>query len=120
MNSMNSMLYERACQRMPGGVNSPVRAFKGVGGTPVFMKRGQGCHVFDAENKRYTDYVLSWGPLVLGHAYPSVIEAILVAARSGTSFGAPTELEIELAQCIVRQLDSVEMIRFVNSGTEAT
>ena len=116
----NLDLYTKACDLMPGGVSSPVRAFKGVGGTPLFIKRGEGCHVFDVENKRYTDYVLSWGPLILGHAHPCVIESILVAARSGTSFGAPTELEVELAQCIVRQLDSVEMIRFVNSGTEAT
>ena len=113
-------LYSKACDLIPGGVNSPVRAFKGVGGTPVFIQRGQGCHVFDVENKRYTDYVLSWGPLILGHAYPSVIEAILVAARSGTSFGAPTELEIELAELIISQFKSINMIRFVSSGTEAT
>jgi glutamate-1-semialdehyde 2,1-aminomutase len=116
----NHELYLKACDLIPGGVNSPVRAFKGVGGTPVFMKRGEGCHVFDSENKRYTDYVLSWGPLVLGHAHPQVVESIIQAARSGTSFGAPTELEIELAELIVSQFKSVDMIRFVNSGTEAT
>lgn len=116
----NHDLYLKACDLIPGGVNSPVRAFKGVGGTPVFIKRGKGCHVFDAENKRYTDYVLSWGPLVLGHAYPSVVESIIGAARLGTSFGAPTELEIELAELVVGQFESIDMIRFVNSGTEAT
>ncbi|MEI6806476.1 MAG: glutamate-1-semialdehyde 2,1-aminomutase [Myxococcaceae bacterium] len=116
----NRELYVKACHLMPGGVNSPVRAFKGVEGTPVFMKRGSGCHVFDAEDKRYTDYVLSWGPLVLGHAYPSVIESIFQVARNGTSFGAPTELEIDLAELITSQVKSIDMIRFVSSGTEAT
>lgn len=116
----NADLYARACELIPGGVNSPVRAFKGVSGTPLFIKSGQGCKIRDVENKSYTDYVLSWGPLVLGHAYPSVIESILQVARSGTSFGAPTKLEVELAELLVNQFNSIEMIRFVNSGTEAT
>lgn len=118
--STHMNIYEKACEFIPGGVNSPVRAFKGVGGTPVFIKRGQGCHVYDTDGKRYTDYMLSWGPLVLGHAYPSVVESIFQAARNGTSFGAPTELEVELAELLVGLLPSMDMIRFVNSGTEAT
>ena len=113
-------LYQRALSVTPGGVNSPVRAFKGVGGTPRFIARGQGAYVFDADNNRYTDYVLSWGPLVLGHAHPAVIEAICVAARLGTSFGAPTMSEVQLAESIVKWFPSIDMVRLVSSGTEAT
>ena len=113
-------LYPKACRFIPGGVNSPVRAFKGVGGDPVFMKRGRGAYVFDTNDKRYTDYVLSWGPLALGHTHPAVVEAIQKAALDGTSFGAPTELEVELAELIVSQFESIDMLRFVNSDTEDT
>ncbi len=116
----NKSLYAKASELIPGGVNSPVRAFKGVGGDPVFVKRGKGAYIFDTDGKRYTDYVLSWGPLALGHTHPAVIEAIEKAARDGTSFGAPTELEVELAELVVSQFKSIDMIRFVNSGTEAT
>lgn len=112
--------YQIASDLMPGGVNSPVRSFSGVGGTPVFIQRGEGSRVVDVENKKYLDYVLSWGPLALGHAYPGVVEAIVQTARSGTSFGAPTCLEIELAELLIGQYRSIDMIRFVNSGTEAT
>ncbi|MBL4817768.1 MAG: glutamate-1-semialdehyde 2,1-aminomutase [Deltaproteobacteria bacterium] len=116
----NSKLYQKACEFMPGGVNSPARAFGGVGGEPVFIKRGEGCRMFDSDNKSYIDYVLSWGPLVLGHAHPHVVDAIHETAQNGTSFGAPTELETQLAELLVSQFKSIDMIRFVNSGTEAT
>lgn len=111
---------EKAQSCLPGGVNSPVRAFKGVGGTPPFMMKGQGSRIYDVDGNEYLDYVCSWGPLILGHAHPRVIEALFEAAKYGTSFGAPTELEITLAQMICDALPSVEMIRFVNSGTEAS
>ncbi|MES2503775.1 MAG: glutamate-1-semialdehyde 2,1-aminomutase [Myxococcota bacterium] len=117
---MNEKLYEKACSLMPGGVNSPVRAFNGVGGTPIFIKKGEGSKIFDESGKSYTDYVLSWGPLVMGHAYPPVIEAVITAAKNGTSFGAPTAAEIELAELLISRFPSMDMIRFVNSGTEAT
>jgi glutamate-1-semialdehyde 2,1-aminomutase len=104
---------------MPGGVNSPVRAFKGVGGTPRFMDHGSGPHLFDVDGNRYLDYVLSWGPLVLGHAHPSVCEAIIASCRRGTSFGAPTHAETMLAKTITSLVPSIQMIRFVSSGTEA-
>lgn len=105
---------------MPGGVNSPVRAFRGVGGTPRFIERATGPYVWDADGNRYIDYVLSWGPLIAGHAHPAVVEAICAQAGRGTSYGAPTVLESELARVVVEMVPSVEMIRFVNSGTEAT
>jgi glutamate-1-semialdehyde 2,1-aminomutase len=113
-------LFAKALHLMPGGVSSPARAFQGVGGTPFLFERGEGAHIFDVDGKKYTDYVLSWGPLILGHAYPAVIEAILSAARNGTSFGATCPLEIELAQKIVETIPSIEQVRFVSSGTEAT
>ncbi len=113
-------LFARAQQLIPGGVNSPVRAFRSVGGTPRFLARGQGAYVWDVDGNRYIDYVLSWGPLVLGHAHPAVVAALCEAAARGTSYGAPTALEIELAQQIIERIPSVEMVRFVNSGTEAT
>lgn len=105
---------------IPGGVNSPVRAFRGVGGTPIFFDRGQGAYVWDVDGNRYIDYVLSWGPLLLGHADPAVAQAIAEQAQRGTSFGAPTELETELARLVIELVPSIEQIRFVNSGTEAT
>jgi glutamate-1-semialdehyde 2,1-aminomutase len=116
----SARLMERAVGLMPGGVNSPVRAFRSVGGDPLFMERGEGSRVFDVDGNPYTDYVMSYGPLVLGHAYPEVIEAVETAARKGTTFGAPTELEVELARTVCEAVPSVEMVRMTNSGTEAT
>jgi glutamate-1-semialdehyde 2,1-aminomutase len=113
-------LFERACRVIPGGVNSPVRAFKGVGGKPVFFARGEGPYLFDADGKRYIDYVCSWGPLVLGHGHPAVLEALSVQMHRGLSFGAPTELEVDMAELLRRLMPSLEMVRMVNSGTEAT
>ena len=105
---------------IPGGVNSPVRAFRGVGGTPRFIARGEGAWLVDVDGNRYVDLVLSWGPLILGHAHPEVLEAIIAAAERGTTFGAPTELELRLAERVVATFPSVDMVRFVSSGTEAT
>src|SRR5262245_50384851 len=113
-------LFERGKERIPGGVNSPVRAFRGVGGEPVFFARGQGPYVYDADGNEYVDYVGSWGPLLLGHAHPEVIAAIEEAARSGTSFGAPTEREVRFAELILKLVPSMEKVRLVSSGTEAT
>src|SRR5690606_5447402 len=118
--SRNSELFDRACKTIPGGVNSPVRAFRSVGGTPRFIQRAQGAHVWDAEGTRYIDYVGSWGPAILGHAHPEVIKAVQQAAENGLSFGAPTEAEIEIAEAIVARLPSMEQVRLVSSGTEAT
>ena len=112
-------LFEQACQIFPGGVNSPVRAFKAVGRTPFVVQRGQGPYLFDVDGNRYTDYVGSWGPLVLGHAHPKVVEAITAQARDGSSFGACAEQELGLARLIQRHVPSMEMLRFVSSGTEA-
>jgi len=112
-------LYRKAQQLMPAGVNSPVRAFRAVGGDPLFIQKAQGAHLWDADGNRYIDYVGSWGPMILGHRHPKVMEAIERALARGTSFGAPTDLEIELAQLIVDRVPSVEMVRMVNSGTEA-
>jgi glutamate-1-semialdehyde 2,1-aminomutase len=113
-------LYEKAQLLMPAGVNSPVRAFRAVGGDPLFIQRAQGAHLWDADGNRYIDYVCSWGPMILGHRHPEVVEAIEKALARGTSFGAPTDLEVELAELIVERMPSVEMVRMVNSGTEAT
>jgi glutamate-1-semialdehyde 2,1-aminomutase len=113
-------LLAAARQVIPGGVDSPVRAFRAVGGEPPFIGRGEGAYLWDVDGNRYTDYVLSWGPLILGHAHPAVVEALATAAARGTSYGAPTALEIELAQLVIDMVPSVEMVRFVNSGTEAT
>lgn len=110
----------RSAELFPGGVNSPVRAFGGVGGTPVVASRGQGPRIWDADGKEYIDYVLSWGPLVLGHAHPMVLDALDAAMRDGTSFGMPTELEVSLGELIHSRMPHVEMLRFVSSGTEAT
>jgi len=113
-------LFRKAQGYMPGGVNSPVRAFNSVGGTPKFIARAQGSRIYDVDGREYIDYVCSWGPMILGHAHPDVIEAIQQTARQGTSFGAPTELEVNLAQLIVDAVPSIEKVRLVNSGTEAT
>jgi glutamate-1-semialdehyde 2,1-aminomutase len=113
-------LFTRAQIRIPGGVNSPVRAFRGVGGSPLFITRGQGSHLFDADGNEYIDYLGSWGPLLLGHAHPAILQAVGEALQSGTSFGAPTEPEIELAEAICDAVPSIEMVRLVSSGTEAT
>jgi glutamate-1-semialdehyde 2,1-aminomutase len=115
----SSALLERARQVIPGGVNSPVRAFRGVGGTPRFIARGEGCHLIDEDGHRYIDYIGSWGPLILGHRPPFVIEALREILEIGTSFGAPTEREIDLAEAVRDAFPSMEMVRLVNSGTEA-
>ena len=112
--------FERAKRLMPGGVNSPARAFGGVGGEPIFFARGEGAYLYDLDGNRYIDYVGSWGPLILGHAHPDVTTAVMRAATCGTSFGAPTEAESELCQLIIEAVPSVEKVRLVNSGTEAT
>jgi glutamate-1-semialdehyde 2,1-aminomutase len=112
--------FERAQKVIPGGVNSPVRAYRGVGGNPPFIARGQGSHIFDIDGNEYIDYVGSWGPLLLGHRHPAIVEAVREALETGTSFGAPTEREIDLAEAIREAVPSMEMVRLVNSGTEAT
>ncbi|MFT7775016.1 glutamate-1-semialdehyde 2,1-aminomutase [Roseateles sp.] len=116
----NSELFERAARVIPGGVNSPVRAFRAVGGTPRFIARGEGAYIVDAEGKRYIDYIGSWGPMILGHGHPAVLEAVQKAATEGFSFGAPTEREIELAEEILKLVPSMDQVRLVSSGTEAT
>ncbi|HWT53993.1 MAG TPA: glutamate-1-semialdehyde 2,1-aminomutase, partial [Rhodocyclaceae bacterium] len=118
--SKNDALFQRAQAHIPGGVNSPVRAFGSVGGTPRFFARGEGAYAWDADGKRYIDYVGSWGPLILGHADPDVVKAVQDAAALGLSFGAPTEREIELADLLVKLVPSMDMVRLVSSGTEAT
>ena len=115
----SEQLYERACRVIPGGVNSPVRAFKAVGGTPLFVQRGEGQHLVDADGRKYLDLVNSWGALILGHAHPAVVGAITEMARSGTTFGAPCAGEVELAERIVASYPGLEQVRFVSSGTEA-
>ncbi|HEX6708402.1 MAG TPA: glutamate-1-semialdehyde 2,1-aminomutase [Albitalea sp.] len=115
----NESLFERAQRVIPGGVNSPVRAFRAVGGTPRFITRAEGSCIVDAEGKRYIDYIGSWGPMILGHGHPAVLEAVQQAARDGFSFGAPTEREIELAEAILELVPSMEQVRLVSSGTEA-
>lgn len=113
-------LYQKALSLMPGGVNSPVRAFKAVGGNPIFIAKAKGAKIYDVDGNKYIDYVLSWGPLILGHAYPTVVKALKKAVEKGTSYGAPTSGEIELAKLIMKAFPSIEKIRMVNSGTEAT
>ncbi len=115
----NFELFQRASRVIPGGVNSPVRAFKAVGGTPRFITRAKGAHFWDAEGQRYTDYIGSWGPMILGHGHPAVLEAVIKAAETGFSFGAPTEREIELVEEILKHVPSMQMVRLVSSGTEA-
>src|SRR3990172_6441047 len=119
MPTENETWVQRAQKRIPGGVNSPVRAYRAVGGTPPFIARGKGSHLWDIEGKEYIDYVGSWGPLILGHAHPEVVEAVNRAASSGTSFGAPTVAEVELAELVCEVVPSVEVVRLVSSGTEA-
>lgn len=116
----NEALFERAQHTIPGGVNSPVRAFKSVGGTPRFFERGNGPYVWDADGKQYIDYIGSWGPAVLGHAHPDVVQAVQQAAAKGLSFGAPSEAEIDMAEMLCAMLPSLEQVRLVSSGTEAT
>jgi glutamate-1-semialdehyde 2,1-aminomutase len=116
---LNDTLFERAKRVIPGGVNSPVRAFRAVGGTPRFIKRAQGAYFWDANDQRYTDYIGSWGPMILGHGHPAVVQAVQKAVLEGFSFGAPTEREIELAEEILSVMPSMEMVRLVSSGTEA-
>jgi len=120
MQTNSERLFARAVELIPGGVNSPVRAFRGVGGTPRFIKSARGATITDVDGKTYIDYVGSWGPTILGHAYEEVVAALQRAAANGTSFGAPTELEIELAQEVIDAVPSIEMVRMVSSGTEAT
>jgi glutamate-1-semialdehyde 2,1-aminomutase len=116
----SSELFDRARKLIPGGVNSPARAWNSVGGTPIFFQRGSGSHAWDADGNEYIDYVCSWGPMILGHAPADVIKAAQETAALGTSFGAPTELEVQMAELVVDAVPSIEMVRFVNSGTEAT
>src|SRR4051812_40979421 len=118
--TQSQRLFARARELLPGGVNSPVRAFRGVGGEPVFFERGEGAWLVDVDGNRYVDHVGSWGPLLFGHAFPPVLEAVTEAARRGTSFGAPHEGEVLLAETICRLVPSVEKVRLVSSGTEAT
>ena len=120
MKTYNSIsLFERAQQSIPGGVNSPVRAFKSVGGTPIFIERAKGTYLYDADGNKYIDYIASWGPMILGHAHEPVVRAIQAKAEGSTSFGAPTELEIEMAELIKSMTKNVDLIRMVSSGTEA-
>lgn len=119
MRKKSEQLYERALKRIPGGVNSPVRAFRAVGGTPVFMEKGRGSKIYDVDGNAYIDYVCSWGPGILGHAYPAVIEAVKQACDGGLTFGAPTEREVKLAELIHECMPQIEVVRLVNSGTEA-
>ncbi len=120
MGDRSKRLFEEAKGYLPGGVNSPVRSFKAVGGMPLFIERGKGCRIWDVDGKEYIDYVCSWGPLILGHAHPAVVEGLQKAVENGTSYGAPTEKENILARLIVEAMPSIERVRFVNSGTEAT
>ena len=120
MTSRNLQLFEQSQQLIPGGVNSPVRAFGSVGGTPVFFKRGKGSRLWDEDDKEYIDYVGSWGPMILGHAHPDVVNAVQSAAENSLSFGAPTALELEMAELVTKLVPSMEQIRLVSSGTEAT
>lgn len=118
--SRSEELFARARQVIPGGVNSPVRAFRAVGGQPIFIDHGEGAYLFDVDGNQYVDYVGSWGPLIFGHAHPQVVEAVTRAAQRGTSYGAPTEAETRLAELVIEAVPSIELVRFVNSGTEAT
>src|SRR6201996_199808 len=113
-------LFQEACKYIPGGVNSPVRAFRSVGGEPIFFKRAAGAYTFATDGRRFIDYVGSWGPMILGHAHPLVIDAVVKTAARGLSFGAPTELETQLARRVTELMPSIELVRFVSSGTEAT
>lgn len=118
--SQSVRLFKKAQRFIPGGVNSPVRAFRSVGGTPLVMKKAKDAYLFDVDGNRYIDYVLSWGPMIVGHAHPKVLEAIIETAKNGTSFGTPSKQEVELAELVTRMMPSVQRVRLVNSGTEAT
>src|SRR4030065_1345713 len=118
--SRSQYLYTEAQKLIPGGVNSPVRAFKSVGGNPLFISKAKGSKIYDADGNEYIDYVGSWGPMIVGHAHPKVNEALKKAIANVTSYGAPTELEVTLAKMVIDAIPSIEMVRFVNSGTEAT
>lgn len=120
LHSRSESLYAQAQQFIPGGVNSPVRAFTGVGGTPLFIERADGAYLFDADGQAYIDYVGSWGPMVLGHNHPAIRNAVIEAAQRGLSFGAPTEIEIKMAELVTRLVPNMDLVRMVNSGTEAT
>ncbi|MFH1487824.1 MAG: glutamate-1-semialdehyde 2,1-aminomutase [Pseudomonadota bacterium] len=120
MGEKSKVLFEKAKKLIPGGVNSPVRAGKAVGVDPLFIAKAEGCYLWDVEGNRYIDYVCSWGPMILGHAHPDVIRAIGEAAARGTSYGAPTQIEVEMAEAVIEMVPSVDMVRMVNSGTEAT
>lgn len=115
----SKQLFHRAQKSIPGGVNSPVRAFKSVGGTPIFIDKAEGAYLYDADGNRYIDYISSWGPMILGHAYEPVVKAIQEYAAYSTSYGAPTELEIKMAELIISMTHNVDLIRMVSSGTEA-
>ena len=119
MTHTNDSLFARALSLIPGGVNSPVRAFRSVGGTPRFIVKGSGPYIWDVEGKRYIDYIGSWGPMILGHAHPAVVQAVQEAAANGLSFGMPTEGEITIAEVVTKLVPSMERVRFVSSGTEA-
>ena len=115
----SSALFKEALKYIPGGVNSPVRAFKAVGGTPIFIKEAKGAYLIDEDDNKYIEYINSWGPMILGHSYPKVVDAIIKKAQKGTSFGAPTEIENKIAELVVKMVPNIDQIRFVNSGTEA-
>ena len=119
INDRSKKLFEEAKKVIPGGVNSPVRAFKSVGGTPVFIKNAKGAYLFDEDNNKYIDFISSWGPMIIGHAHPEIIKAVNEQSNNGTSYGIPTELETKMAQLVVSLAPNVDKIRFVNSGTEA-
>ena len=118
--SKNQQLFDKSQQLIPGGVNSPVRAFRSVGGTPIFFKKGLGSKLWDVDGKEYIDYINSWGPMIVGHAHPEVIKAVQEVAENSLSFGAPTGLELEMAELINKLVPSMEQVRLVSSGTEAT
>jgi glutamate-1-semialdehyde 2,1-aminomutase len=115
---VSKSLFERASRVIPGGVNSPVRAFRSVGGSPVFIQRAEGQYLYGADGAKYTDYIGSWGPMILGHAHPQILSAITEAIPKGTSYGAPTELEVRFAEKLISLYPSIEMMRAVSSGTE--
>lgn len=110
-------LFQQAQSVIPGGVNSPVRAFKAVGGTPLFIERAEGAYIFDSDQQRYIDYVLSWGPMILGHAHPDILNAVKNKLGDGLSFGAPTEIEIQMAEALCKIMPNMDLVRMVNSGT---
>ena len=120
MDTRSAELYQRALTLLPGGVNSPVRAMRAIGRDPIFVERGSGAELIDVDGNRYVDYVCSWGPLIHGHAHPAVLASVIDAARRGTSFGAPTAGEVDLAAEVARRVESIDMLRMTSSGTEAT